>query len=103
LKFGLDNQGYLGYVVHPKNHIAIKFFFVFVLVTISSPTFGEKVNALQYKITTVFGNGEAGFSGDGGPALEADINFPTAVKVDNKGNVYFMESNNHVLRKLTPM
>ena len=63
----------------------------------------SKISATKNKITTVFGNGEAGFSGDGGPALEADINFPTAVKVDNKGNVYFMESNNHVLRKLTPM
>ncbi len=53
-------------------------------------------------ITTIAGTGKPGYSGDGGPALKADINFPTAVKVGNKGNIYFIEPNNNVIRELTP-
>lgn len=49
------------------------------------------------------GTGKPGYSGDEGSAIKVDINFPTAVKVDSKGNIYFVEPNNNVIRKLTPM
>ena len=38
-------------------------------------------------ITTFAGNGEPGFSGDGGPAIEAQFYLPTALAVDGKGNL----------------
>ncbi|MCH8267492.1 MAG: hypothetical protein IH846_08240, partial [Acidobacteria bacterium] len=36
-------------------------------------------------ITTVAGNGDSGFSGDGGPATSASLNFPEGVAVDAVG------------------
>ena len=52
-------------------------------------------------ITTVAGNGIAGFSGDGGSALQASLSLPGAVAVDNANNIYFADTNNHRIRKIT--
>src|ERR1700761_1250852 len=38
-------------------------------------------------ITTVAGTGAAGFSGDGGPAVNAQINTPTGIFGDAAGNL----------------
>lgn len=51
-------------------------------------------------ITTVVGNGIAGFSGDGGPALEASLNFPAGLVVDDDGSIYIADRNNHRIRKV---
>lgn len=51
-------------------------------------------------ITTVAGNGDAGYSGDGGPAIAASLNFPYAVILDGKGNLYIGDYNNMVVRKV---
>jgi hypothetical protein len=51
-------------------------------------------------ITTIAGNGIAGFAGDGGPALQASLSLPGAVAVDNANNVYFADTNNHRIRKI---
>jgi hypothetical protein len=41
-------------------------------------------------VTTVAGTGNAGFSGDGGPALNADLGFPgDGITIDKFGNIYF--------------
>ncbi len=52
-------------------------------------------------ITTIAGNGEAGFSGDGGPAINASLNQPTDVAVDADGNVYIADCANNRIRKIT--
>ncbi|MDE3096665.1 MAG: hypothetical protein KGK07_11795 [Chloroflexota bacterium] len=52
-------------------------------------------------ITTVAGNGSAGYSGDGGPAMQAALNYPVAVTVDSAGNLYIADKNNHVVRAVT--
>jgi hypothetical protein len=54
-------------------------------------------------ITTVAGNGQAGFSGDGGPASEASLNMPGSVAVDAKGNVYIADWQNERIRKINPV
>ena len=53
-------------------------------------------------IETIAGIGLAGSYGDGGAANQAELNFPTGVAVDNGGNVYIADSENYVVRKLTP-
>jgi RHS repeat-associated protein len=53
-------------------------------------------------ITTVAGNGTAGFSGDAGPATGAQLNFPRAAAVDAAGRLYLADGNNGRIRKLTP-
>lgn len=51
-------------------------------------------------ITTVAGTGKAGFSGDGGPAVAAQLNQPFHCELDGKGNLYIAEANNHAIRKV---
>src|SRR6202162_5522059 len=50
-------------------------------------------------INTVAGNGTAGFSGDNGPALSAQVT-PLAVTVDNKGNLFIADGTNYRIRKV---
>lgn len=49
-------------------------------------------------ITTVAGNGSAGNSGDGGPAISAQLNLPNDVAVDSEGRVYIADSFNNRIR-----
>ncbi len=51
-------------------------------------------------ITTVAGNGTAGFSGDGGPAVAAMLNFPAGVAVDMSGNLFIADGDNHRIRQV---
>ena len=51
-------------------------------------------------ITTVAGSGKKGYSGDGGPATEASLNEPYEVRFDRTGNMYFVEMQNHVVRRV---
>lgn len=51
-------------------------------------------------ITTFAGTGEAGFSGDGGPATEAMLHHPSGVALDDDGNLYIADRNNHRVRRV---
>jgi YD repeat-containing protein len=53
-------------------------------------------------ITTVAGIGDPGFSGDGGPATAARLNYPIAVATDAQGHLYIAERDNHRVRKVDP-
>jgi sugar lactone lactonase YvrE len=48
--------------------------------------------------TTIAGTGTSGFSGDGGPAVAAEINNPSGVAVDRFGNIYIADYNNNKIR-----
>ena len=61
----------------------------------------RKVTAGSGIITTIVGNGTAGYSGDNGPATAAELNNPSAVAVDSAGNVYIADSKNNRIRKFT--
>jgi gliding motility-associated-like protein len=52
-------------------------------------------------VSTVAGNGTPGFSGDGGNATAAQLNQPFQVGVDDAGNIYIPEGNNHRVRKVS--
>ena len=51
-------------------------------------------------IKTVAGNGTAGLSGDGGPAMAASLNEPKALCLDGRGDLLIADSENHVIRKV---
>ncbi len=65
----------------------------------------RKVTAATGIITTIAGNGTAGYSGDGGPAMGAQFGFwlGANVAVDGSGNVYVADADNNVIRMLVPM
>ena len=48
----------------------------------------------------IAGTGQAGYSGDGGPATQATMNEPYEVRFDAEGNLYVVEIRNHVVRRI---
>jgi streptogramin lyase len=52
------------------------------------------------KISTVVGTGQAGYSGDGGPARAAQLNEPYEIRFDSKGDMFFVEMRNNVVRRV---
>ena len=60
----------------------------------------RRVDAQTGLISTVAGNGTAGYSGDGGLATAAEINNPGGLVLDGAGNLYFVDSNNFAIRRV---
>jgi sugar lactone lactonase YvrE len=54
------------------------------------------------RIRTVAGTGEAGFSGDGGPALAARFDGPKHISVDPEDRVLIVDTENHAIRRYSP-
>ncbi|MBI4478483.1 MAG: hypothetical protein HY651_00505 [Acidobacteria bacterium] len=52
-------------------------------------------------ISTVAGTGVAGYSGDGDSAVSASLKEPHGVEVDAAGNIYFSDSSNNRIRKIS--
>jgi sugar lactone lactonase YvrE len=60
----------------------------------------RKVDLEADEITTIAGTGEAGFSGDGGDATRAKINFPRKLTFGPDGRLYFGDQQNHRIRAI---
>lgn len=60
----------------------------------------HKVNSVG-TILTIVGTGVAGFSGDGGPAASARLNFPQGIAVSSIGDIFIADCYNHKIRKVT--
>lgn len=60
----------------------------------------RKVDAQTAHIATVAGTGQVGFSGDGGPATEAQLKRPHSITLDDKGNIYICDIGNHRIRRV---
>lgn len=63
----------------------------------------HRVRRLDLKtrtLSTAAGNGRQGYSGDGGPALDASLNQPYEVRFDGGGNMFFVEMQNHIVRRV---
>ncbi len=60
----------------------------------------RKVTVASGIIATVAGNGTSGFSGDGGPATSAQLNFPQGVAIDSEGAMYISDNGNARIRKV---
>jgi len=61
----------------------------------------RKVDPAGY-ISTIAGDGTAGYSGDGLPGTSAELNLPYGVAADSAGNVYISDYMNARVRKLAP-
>lgn len=62
----------------------------------------RRVDAQTQLISTVAGNGTAGYSGNGGPATQAELNIPHSVYLDSGGQLLFAEYGNNILRAVAP-
>ncbi len=68
--------------------------------------FCDTMNHVIRKVTsdgiihTIAGNGTKGYSGDGGDALNAQLNEPYEVRFDSDGNMFFVEMRNHIVRRM---
>ena len=51
------------------------------------------------RLTTVAGNGEAAYAGDGGPALAASFSAPHEIRFDRNGHLFVVERDAHVVRR----
>jgi trimeric autotransporter adhesin len=60
----------------------------------------REVNHSTGIITTAFGNGIAGYSGDGGPATAAELNAPSGGAFDTLGNFYIADATNNRIREV---
>ena len=60
----------------------------------------RKIDGSTGIITTVAGNGSNGFSGDGGPATQASLYYPSGVSVTASGDLYISDKNNQRIRKV---
>jgi uncharacterized protein (TIGR03437 family) len=69
-----------------------------------SDSYNQRIRKIDAKgiITTVAGTGVSGFSGDGGPALSATFDFPTGIAVDASGKIYVADTQDNVIRMITP-
>jgi uncharacterized protein (TIGR03437 family) len=69
-----------------------------------SDTFNQRIrmvtpNGLIYTVAGM--TNSYGFTGDGGPALSAQLNYPTGLLLDSSGNLYVADTANSVIRLLT--
>lgn len=53
-------------------------------------------------ISTYAGTGSSGFSGDGGPAINARFNNPAGISLDGAGNLYVADRDNNRIRRVSP-
>src|SRR5947209_388511 len=68
-----------------------------------SDTFNHRIRRVDANtgvIVTVAGNGEAGYSGDGGPAIRAALNEPYGIVLDRAGNIFVADRLNRRVRRV---
>ena len=63
----------------------------------------RKVDHKTGMISTIAGTGVAGFSGDGGPAHQAQMNQPHSIALDDKDRLFICDIRNHRVRVVDPM
>lgn len=66
-------------------------------------TGNQRVRAVTQALSvrTLAGTGQPGLSGDGGPAVNAQLSAPAAVALDSAGNVYIADRNNGRIRRVS--
>src|SRR5438067_3439163 len=68
-----------------------------------SDTFNHRIRRVDARtgvITTIAGNGEAGYAGDGGPAVRASLNEPYGIAIDRAGYIFIADRLNRRVRRV---
>jgi len=73
-----------------------------MVILVSAPTVVNADVTGDSTITTIAGNGIRAFSGDGGPAVQAQINQPRDSEWGNDGTLYFTDTYNQRVRAIAP-
>ena len=63
----------------------------------------QRIRRLDLKTrrtTTIAGDGQKAYRGDGGPAVDASLNMPHEIQFDSAGHLYIAERDNHVVREV---
>ncbi len=76
------------------NRMKIKFLIPFLVIASIAKQSQAQI------ITTIAGDGIAGYSGDGGQATAGDLYSPFSVTLDTKGNIYIADTYNNRIRKI---
>ena len=72
-----------------------------ILITDSDSHLLRSYDRIRHRVSRLVGTGTAGFSGDGGPAGQAGLNYPFGVAVDGEGMIYIADTFNHRVRRLS--
>jgi len=75
-------------------------FLVFSTFLVAISSLPLQAKAAQPVPVLVAGNGQPGFAGDGGLAVNAELNGPHSIVMDTLGNLYFVDRYNNVVRKI---
>jgi sugar lactone lactonase YvrE len=69
-----------------------------------SDTYNHRIRKIDSTgtITTIAGVGQSAYLGDNGPALKAYLSVPQGLRFDPSGNLVFADSNNNVIRSISP-
>src|ERR1700732_2043443 len=68
-----------------------------------SDTFNHRIRRVDARsgvITTIAGNGEAGYGGDGGPAIRASLNEPYGIAIHSAGKIFVADRLNRRVRRV---
>lgn len=60
----------------------------------------RRLDLKTHRTTAIAGNGQRAYAGDGGPAAAASLNMPHEIQFDSRRNLYIVERDNHVVRKV---
>ena len=83
--------------MYPQYRHLCFFFLIRLPFGISLP---KKIDATTGILTTIAGTGVAGYSGNGGIAANAELNFPGRGYIDNQNNLYFADYENRAIRRI---
>jgi uncharacterized protein (TIGR03437 family) len=103
----LSLAGSTGPAVNPVATPSLPFGFIGVALDTAGNLYfanftGNQIQELSNGVlTTIAGTGTPGYSGDNGPAASAQLSNPSGIAVDSAGNIYFADTGNQSIRKIS--